>query len=55
MSVEKQKLQISFDELQTELALTELFNSIQFNSIYLRANLTAQRPNTKRARVEKKK
>jgi hypothetical protein len=28
---------------------------IQFNSIYLRANLTAQRPITKRARVEKKK
>jgi hypothetical protein len=28
---------------------------IQFNSIYLRAILTAQRPITKRARVEKKK
>jgi hypothetical protein len=27
---------------------------IQFNSIYLRANLTAQRPITKKARVEKK-
>jgi hypothetical protein len=27
---------------------------IQFNSIYLRANLTAQRPITMRARVEKK-
>jgi hypothetical protein len=30
-------------------------NLVQFNSIYLRANLTAQRPITKRARVEKKK
>jgi hypothetical protein len=30
-------------------------NSIQFNSIYLRANVTAQRAITKRAGVEKKK
>jgi hypothetical protein len=30
-------------------------NSVKFNSTYLRANLTAQRPITKRARVEKKK
>jgi hypothetical protein len=28
---------------------------IQFNSIYLRANLTAERPITKWARVEKRK
>jgi hypothetical protein len=30
-------------------------NSIQFSSIYLHADLTAQRPITKRARVEMKK
>jgi hypothetical protein len=32
-----------------------IFNSIQFLITYLRANLTAQRPNTKRARVRKNK
>jgi hypothetical protein len=30
-------------------------NSVQFNFIYLRADLTAHRPITKPARVEKKK